>query len=130
MPTPDATFLLYDGDCRVCTAFARAVHAVDLRRAIRIRPIQESRELLRGMAQDTILDAAHAVSPDGRVTTGADALPTLVAALLGTPRIEGWIRSSKTSMGAASWFYALLVDLRGHLTCGFAVPAAAERSPR
>ena len=122
--------LLYDGECRICAAFARAVRAMDLRRRIRIRPIQDARDLLSALPSDSILDAAHAVAPDGRVTTGADALPTLLGALLGTPRVERWARSSRAFMRVLSRVYGILVELRGHLTCGFAAPASAARSPR
>ena len=130
MPTEGGYSLLYDGDCRICAAFARAVGFVDIRRRIRVRSIQESRDLLRGIPQDRILDAAHAVSPDGRVSTGAGAMPTLLAGLLGVPRFEAWLRASDASMKALSRFYDVLVALRGHLSCGFADASSAARSPR
>lgn len=130
MQTRAPYLLLYDGDCRICTAFARGVRTVDVRRRIRIRPIQESRHLLSAIPGDSILDAAHAVAPDGRVTTGADALPTLLSALLGVPRVERRVRASRASMRLLSRFYAILVQLRGHLSCGFAAAASAARSPR
>lgn len=130
MQTEDAYFLLYDGDCRICTAFARIVRFADIRRRIRVQPIQESRGLLDGASKDTILDAAHAVSPDGTVTTGADAMPTLLSALVGAPRMEPWLRSSKGSMFLISRLYGILVEFRGHLSCGFSAPSSAARIPR
>lgn len=77
-----------------------------------------------------MLEAAHAVAPDGRVTTGADALPTIVGAIVGTPRAEGWLRSSPSSLRALSRIYAFLVRFRSQLTCGISVPASAACTPR
>ncbi len=124
------TFLLYDRDCRICTACARLLRFVDLHRGIRIQPIQDSRDLLRGVPEDALLDAARAVSPDGRVTTGAEAVPTLAGALLGVPGIEGRLRTSRSAMRCLSRLYGLLVGLRDQLTCGVAAPSSEGRSPR
>ncbi len=120
MPSGHVYLLLYDGDCRVCTALARGLAFLDVRRRLRARPIQESRGVLRSIPEAAVLDAAHAVAPDGRVTTGADAVPTVVGALLGAPRVESWLRSSRSSMALLTALYAFLVDLRGRLTCGAA----------
>ena len=124
------TFVLYDGDCRVCAAFARALGHIDVHRRIRVRPIQASRDLLPGISGSAVLDAAHAVSPDGRVTSGADAMPTIAGALLGAPRLEAWLRSSRSSRRILSRLYAILVGLRGHLSCGFDGTSSGARSPR
>ncbi len=122
--------LLYDADCRICAAFARALRFVTLGRRIHVRSIQDSRSLLLGMAEDDILGSAHAISPEGLVTTGADAMPMLAGALLGKPQIEGRLRSSPASMRFLSGFYAFLADLRGRLTCGLAAPSSGARTPR
>ena len=130
MRTEPLYFLLYDGDCRVCSLFGRIVSLIDIQRRIRVQPIQESRSLLRGISEEEILDAAHVVVPDGRVTTGADAMPALLGGLLGNPRLERLLRSSATSMRLFSRLYGILVELRGHLTCGFPAPASAAHTPR
>lgn len=130
MRTNPPYFVLYDGDCRICTLGARILHVLDLHRNLHVRPIQQSMELLRSIPEDAVLDAAHAVAPDGHVTTGADAMPTLVGALLDAPRFEGWLRASKPSMTFLNRFYATLVELRGRLTCALPAPSSAARSPR
>ncbi len=130
MRTAAPYLLLYDGDCRTCSAFAHGLRLLDLHRRIRIRPIQGSGGLLRSLPPDEILGAAHAVSPDGRVTTGADAVPTLAGALLAAPGVEARLRASRTSMRLISRIYAFLVEFRGRLTCGVLVPASAAHSPR
>lgn len=130
MRTDGPYLVLYDGDCRVCTASARFLAFIDIHRKIRARPIQESGEFLREIPEDARLDAAHAIAPDGHVTTGADAMPTLVGALLGTPAAEGWLRSSPSVMRMLAQFYALLVRFRGQLTCGLVSASAAACTPR
>src|SRR5256712_9976068 len=72
--------LLYDRDCGICSALSRWIHRVDLRRRIRFESIQSGRALLTGIPEERMLDAWHIVTPDGRVTTGGDAVPTLVGA--------------------------------------------------
>src|SRR2546425_8095154 len=72
--------LLYDRDCGICSALSRWIHRVDLRGRIRFESIQSGRALLTGIPEERMLDAWHIVTPDGAVTTGGDAVPTLVGA--------------------------------------------------
>src|SRR3989442_5033259 len=72
--------LLYDRDCGICSAVSRWIRALDWRRRIRLQSIQSSQSILVGIPEDRMLDALHVVSPDGRVTTGGDAVPTLIGA--------------------------------------------------
>ena len=122
--------LLFDGECRICSAFARGVRMIDVRRNLRVRPIQESGPLLAAVPESVRLGAAHVVGPDGRVSSGAEAMPALVAALLDGPRLEGRLRGSEVSMAALDRAYRLMVELRGRLTCATPAPASAGRNPR
>src|SRR5438876_5748365 len=70
--------LLFDRDCGICSALSRWIGAADLRHRIRVRTIQSSRELLRGIPDERMLDAFHIVAPSGQLTTGGDAVPTLI----------------------------------------------------
>src|SRR2546428_609141 len=72
--------LLYDRDCGICSALSRWIHRVDVRGRIRFESIQTGRALLTGIPDERMLDAWHIVTPDGHVTTGGDAVPTLVSA--------------------------------------------------
>lgn len=127
----DATYsLLYDGDCRVCSAFARAVRLVDVRRALRVEPIQEAEDLLRTIPSHARPASAHAVAPDGAVTSGGDAMPAVLAALVGGPAFEHQIRSSRLSMALLTRAYAVMAGVRGRLSCASAAAVAAGRSPR
>lgn len=121
--------LLFDGDCRICTAFARAVRMVDVRRAFSIRAIQESGDLLRELSFPDQLGAAHVVAPDGRVTSGGAAMPAILAGLVADPRLEDRLRASRTSMSALAGVYRVMAQVRGQLSCA-AAPASAGRSPR
>lgn len=116
-PMAATAWLLYDGDCRVCTAFARAVHALDLRHRVSIRPLQEAREILPALPSEQILDAMRFVAVDGSTTAAEDALIALLAALAGSKDLEPLLRRSRLVARSARWFYATLVELRGHLIC-------------
>ncbi len=70
------------------------------------------------------------VAPDGRVTSGSDAMPALLAALVAGPRFEGRLRRSRFSMAFLGGVYRVMVATRSALTCAVASPAAAARSPR
>lgn len=120
--------LLYDGDCRICSAFARAIRSFDVRRTLDVRRIQESRDLLAAIPAAHVLDSAHAVSPDGRVSSGADAMPALLAALVADPAFEERLRGSRRSMAFLGAVYEVMRTVRGRLAC--AAPASAGRSPR
>lgn len=124
--------LLYDGDCRICTTFARSMVALDLRHALRIRTIQESKGLLEGLRGDEILDAMHVLTPDGRRLTGGEALPALLSGLAGAPALETLIVRSSLVRAAMRRLYSVLAEFRGHLTCRFdgAPASSAARTPR
>src|SRR5205807_10546142 len=91
--------LLFDRDCGVCSALSRWIGAADLRHRNRVRTIQSSRELLRGIPDDRMLDAFHIVVPSGQLTTGGDAVPTLIEAL---PVGAGFRRLLHSSHGLMS----------------------------
>ncbi len=128
MPLPAAYSLLYDRDCRICTAFARTARRLDVRGALTIRAIQDSGEMLQGLPTDRWFAAAHAVDPDGRVTSGGEALPAILAALVAGPRFESRVRESSASMAALRWGYGVMAEVRGRLTCA-AGPVSAARIP-
>jgi predicted DCC family thiol-disulfide oxidoreductase YuxK len=130
MRTEQAYFLLYDSECRICTAFARTVRMLDVRRRLRVRSIQASGELLAAIPETEWLEGAHAVSPDGRVSTGAAAMPALIAALVAGPELERRLRASRASMAALSRIYGVMTELRGRLTCATGAPFSARHSPR
>src|SRR5207247_4123915 len=94
--------LLYDRDCGICSALSRWIRAVDIRRRIRLESIQAGRGLLKGIPEDRMLDAWHMVAPNGQVTTGGDAVRTLVGSF---PIAAGFARLLRGSSGLM--FYVL-----------------------
>jgi len=120
--------LLFDGDCRVCRAFARATEAIDVRGRVRTRSLQESSDLLGAPLGDEILDAMRVVGPDGRVASGGNALPVLIEGLWGGPPLADLLGRSRLAGAAFRTLYEVLVELRGHLICRVG-PASAAPSP-
>ena len=116
-------WLLYDGDCRLCTAAAWCVRSLDLGGRLRVRAIQESDDLLRSVPPEDRARAVRAIGPDGRMVAGPDALPLILATLAGAPGMERVLRSSSTAMSSLSRLYRLLVGLRGRLSCGVSAPS-------
>jgi predicted DCC family thiol-disulfide oxidoreductase YuxK len=109
--------LLFDRDCGICSAFTRWIHALDLRRRVRLQTIQSSRDLLRGIPEDRVLDAFHMISPDGRVRTGGDAVPLLIQALPMGEGIARVVNESPDLMSRVHVLYEFLTRFRDRLVC-------------
>ena len=117
--------LLFDGECGLCGAFGRWVHAADLRRRIRIRTAQSSRGLLRGVPDDQVLAVFHMVDPGGRITSAGDAVPTLIEAFPMGAGLARVLRGSDALMGRVRRSYRFFVRFRDRLVCRVA-PAATS----
>lgn len=110
-------WLLYDGECRICAAVARWAKALDLRHRMRIRPIQESDDLLAGLPAGRALSAYHVVAPDGRVTTGGEAVPTMIEAFPMGSGFARLLRGSAALMAFVRRAYRFSTALRDVLIC-------------
>ena len=130
MQTERPSFLLYDGDCRICTAFARVVAWASGGRSLRARAIQDALGLLEGLSEETAMSSAHVLSPDGRIRTGPAILPAIAGTLFRAPRLETRLNASPRARAATERTYEFLVALRGGLTCASGAPFAAARTPR
>jgi len=118
--------LLYDGTCRICTHVARWVGRIDVRARILVEPIQESRDVVRGIPDKVLVSAYHMVSPDGRVTSGGDAVPVLLQALPLGGGLGRLVADSASLMRVAHRGYDLAARFRGALMC---VAPASTPSP-
>src|SRR3989442_443124 len=114
--------LLYDRDCGICSALSRWIHRVDVRGRIRFESIQSGRALLTGIPDERMLDAWHIVTPDGHVTTGGDAVPTLVGAFPIGAGLGRLLAGSSGLMRQVHRLYAFLTRFRDRL--GFRLDAA------
>ena len=74
------------------------------------------------------LGAAHAIGPDGRLTSGGEAMPAILAALVADTSFERRIRGSRASMSLLAAVYRIMAEVRGQLSCAVA-PAPAARIP-
>lgn len=74
------TTVLYDEDCGFCRWSADAIRRWDSRRALAFAPIQSERgsELLHAVPVGLRLDSMHAVTPDGRVWSGGEAVRAIL----------------------------------------------------
>jgi len=122
--------LLYDRDCGICSSLSRWIRAVDIRGRIRFESIQTGRGLLKEIPEDRMLDAWHMVAPNGQVTTGGDAVPTLVGAFPIGAGFGRLLRGSSHLMRQVHRFYAFLTRFRDRLVCRLdAAPPSARSSP-
>src|SRR2546427_7278493 len=122
--------LLYDRDCGICSALSRWIHRVDLRRRIRFESIQSGRALLTGIPDERMLDAWHIVTPDGHVTTGGDAVPTLVGAFPIGAGLGRLLAGSSGLMRQGHRLYAFLTRFRDRPGCPpDPAPPSAGSSP-
>src|SRR2546428_711365 len=123
--------LLYDRDCGICSALSRWIHRVDVRGRIRFESIQSGRALLTGIPDERMLDAWHIVTPDGHVTTGGDAVPTLVGAFPIGAGLGRLLAGSSGLMRQGHRLYAFLTRVRDRLLCRLdAAPPSAGSFPR
>ena len=73
----------YDEDCGACRWTADHLRSLDRAHALAFVPIQRADALLAAIPAGERLDAMHAITADGRVYTGAAAVPIIAAALPG-----------------------------------------------
>ncbi|HEY7588428.1 MAG TPA: DCC1-like thiol-disulfide oxidoreductase family protein [Thermoplasmata archaeon] len=122
--------LLYDGECRVCTALARGVKSLDMRRRIQTRSLQEAQGLLPTGLGPRFLESMHVVTPEGRLATGPAAIPAMLAGLAGAPYLEFLLNRSRGVRRVTQRLYDALGEVRGHLTCRPVVPSSEAHSLR
>lgn len=117
--------VLYDAQCGFCRWSVDRLLRADRSGALEPVAIQSRRggALLASVPAGLRLDAAHAVTPDGAVATGGDAVP-VVAGALGGPVWRAVARASGALPGPTRTAYRLLAGRRALL--GRLVPARAR----
>ena len=82
-----AATLIYDGDCGLCQRAVARVRAWDREHRLAYLPFEDRDSVRRfGIGLPALAAAMHLVLPDGRVFSGADAVPELGRLLPG----KGW----------------------------------------
>jgi predicted DCC family thiol-disulfide oxidoreductase YuxK len=103
--------VLYHEDCGFCRWSADKLKAWDSRRRLTFAAIQSTRgaELLGAVPEAQRLDSMHAVTPDGRVWSGGQAVRVILAQLPG-----GSILASIAAAfpGTTEWIYRLVARHR------------------
>lgn len=71
--------LIYDGECGICQRSVAILKRWDREHVLRFVPFQEGAAVARfGIALPALAAAMHLILPDGRVYSGADAVPVLL----------------------------------------------------
>jgi len=106
--------VLYDEDCGFCRWSADKLRVWDTRGRLTFASIQSARgaELLQALPVAERLDSMHAVTPDGRVWSGGQAVRVILAELPGG-RIPASIAA--TLPGATERIYRLVARHRNRL---------------
>jgi predicted DCC family thiol-disulfide oxidoreductase YuxK len=79
--------LIYDGECGLCQRAVQRLRAWDREQRLAYLPFQDTDAVRRfGIGLPALAAAMHLVLPDGRVFSGADAVPELGRLLPG----KGW----------------------------------------
>lgn len=111
--------LLFDGDCGFCRTWVRRVRRWDRRGAVDYLPssARESRPGLPSLEDAALSRAMHLVLPDGRVFTGARALPALLPLLPGGRLLAPLLRIPGVQP-LADRAYAWIAARRHRFGCG------------
>jgi predicted DCC family thiol-disulfide oxidoreductase YuxK len=106
--------VLYDEDCGFCRWSADKLKAWDARRRLTFAAIQSPRgaELLVAVPDAQRLDSMHAVTPDGRVWSGGQAVRVILAELPGGSVLAS---TAATFPGATDTTYRLVARHRERL---------------
>lgn len=91
---PGRPTVIYDGECGICQDSVARLRAWDKERRFAFVPFQDQDTVARfGLALPALAAALHLVLPDGRVFTGADAVPEMLRFLPGKRWLRGlfWI---------------------------------------
>ncbi len=123
MLSPEGATLIYDGECGVCRSAVERVRAWDRLGRLSFLPFQDSTAVRFGIAPPALAAAMHLVLPDGRVFTGADAVPEL-GKLLPGKRWWTWGFAVPGVRAAARRIYRRIAERRHCLVRGLPTPAS------
>lgn len=113
--------MVYDADCGPCTRFRDAVSFLDSRHRMEYTGINEAEGagLLDALPLSARHRSFHLVFPDGRVVSGADALPGLTGLLPGGSVPSFLLGSSTVVFSAAAFVYSVFARLHETGSCSY-----------
>jgi predicted DCC family thiol-disulfide oxidoreductase YuxK len=108
----NAPTLIYDGECGLCRRAVQRVQAWDREQRLAYVSFQDGEAVGRfGIGLPALAAAMHLVLPDGRVFSGADAVPEL-AGLLPGKRWWAWGFAVPGVRPLARWIYGAIARRR------------------
>ena len=113
--------LVYDADCGPCTRFKRIIGFLDARRTLRFASLvdADNRGLLDTVPAARRHRSFHLVSPQGKVDSGANALPGLVALLPAGRLTSEAIDSSPLIFRSVAFVYSVFSRLHDSGSCSY-----------
>ena len=127
-PALERATLVYDGQCPLCRASAlfvmRRAHVTG---ALEVLPSAASvrRERFPAISDEATRNAMQLVLPDGRILSGADAVPELLRRVRGWRHVA-WIVALPVVRPLARRLYAWISRNRMRLSCGVRHSSGAE----
>lgn len=112
--------LVYDGDCALCRASALFVMRRTLvTDALEVLPSATAvrRERFPAISDEACRTAMQLVLPDGRVLSGADAVPELLRRMRGWRHVA-WMFALPAARPVARRVYAWIARNRMRISCG------------
>lgn len=111
-------YLVYDGDCRVCTLMKSFVKALDWRRRIRPVPLRdpEAKRLLAAMDEERRRASFHFVS-DGKTASRGEGVVEILGVLPMGGGIPKLVAGVPPLRGASERVYSLFHGVRDALQC-------------
>lgn len=112
--------LVYDSGCGSCMLFKDAVELLDAKRAMEYIGLVDAESSGRLDAVDPALRqrSFHLISPNGRVWSGAGALPGLAVFLPGGRILSRALSDCPPAFASASFVYAALSRRHDSGSCG------------
>jgi len=127
--------LVFDADCGPCSRFRRVIDFIDPDRRLDFMPLVEAdaRGLLDGVPQGRRHRSFHLISPQGGVTSGASALPVLLALLPAGRLPSKAIQCSNLMFRSVAFVYSVFSRLHDASSCSYgqshrSLQTASERA--
>ena len=113
--------LAFDADCGPCTRFKGIVDFLDTYRRFDFKSLVEADEegFLDTIPKSVRHRSFHLVTPSGRVSSGAEALPNLVALLPSGGPISRLITSAPGGLRTVGFVYAIFSRLHDTGSCAY-----------